>query len=252
MDCRRSSFLAWLCWLPGAVLLAAGCTTQTQQYINPPAQVAAEVKKEKDLPPKQPTAKSCAAAGEFFRIEANAPNCPTVQREEYRERARKAYQQALTIEPNHAAALQGLARLYVEQEDHDHAVAAYRKAIKLYPKEPSLHGELGMAHARWKEWESALAELKIAYDLEPENKQCANMLGYCLARAGRYDEALAIFKKTVGEAKAHYNLARMLQHLNMMEQCRAQLELALRADPRMTEAREMLVQLNKPQATARQ
>src|SRR5262249_23378718 len=212
-----------------------------------PPQTPANLKRETDLPKITPKASTCLAGAEFCRLEANSPKTTPVQREEFRERARKAYQQALSQEPNNVEALHGLARLYVDLNDHDRAIVTYQKALKLAPKNAMLSFELGMAHARWKEFDQAIPHLKTAFDLEPENNQCANALGHCLARAGRYEEALTVFKKTVGEAKAHYNLARMLHHLNQDDLSRQQLAIALSFEPQMTEASELSLQMSAPQ-----
>jgi pentatricopeptide repeat protein len=247
MDCRRSPRFARFLSLTGALLLAAGCFPQSQQIITTPPQTPATVKREADLPKITPKASTCLAGAEFCRLEASSPKTTPAQREEFRERARKAYQQALSQEPNNVAALHGLAGLYVDLNDHDRAITTYQKALKLTPKDAALSFELGMAHARWKEFDQAITHLKIAFELEPENSQCANTLGHCLARAGRYEEALAVFKKTVGEAKARYNLARMLHHLNQDDLSRQQLSIALSLEPQMTEARELLLQLGAAQ-----
>jgi pentatricopeptide repeat protein len=248
MDCRRSPRLARSLSLSGALLLTIGCFPQSQQIVAPtPPQTPANVKREAELPKITPKASTCIAGAEFCRLEANSAKSSPVQREECRERARKGYQQALSQEPNNVEALHGLARLYVDLNDHDRAITTYQKALKLAPKEATLSFELGMAHARWKEFDPAITHLKTAFDLEPENNQCANALGHCLARAGRYEEALAVFKKSVGEAKAHYNLARMLHHLNQDDLSRQQLAIALSFEPQMTEARELLLQLTVPQ-----
>jgi tetratricopeptide (TPR) repeat protein len=245
MDCRRASRLARVLLFPGSLVIAAGCAlTTSQELVNPPPQVAVQVKKEVDLPKITPKAASCVAGAEFCRVEASSPKSTAAQREDFRERARKGYQQALEQEPNNQTALHGLARLYVDLNDHERAVATYQRALKLAPKDASLSFELGMTHARWQEWEPAIAHLKTALDLEPENKHCASTLGHCLARAGHYEEALALFTKTVGEARAHYNLARMLHHMQRDDLCREQLSLALGADPQLTEARELLMQLS--------
>src|SRR5438132_5442322 len=135
MDCRRLPRFIRLLWLPNAVLFAAGCVSTTQQLATaPPAQVAVETRKQSDLPKITPKASSCVAGAELLRVEANAEKYTPAQRDEFRGRARKGYEQALRIEPNNAAALLGLARLYFDMGDHDHAVATYQKAVKHDPK----------------------------------------------------------------------------------------------------------------------
>jgi len=247
MDCRRSLQIASFGLLSFSTWLASGCTTTTTQVVaqnQPATKVAVETKKEDKLPKITPKASSCVAGAELLRGEGNDPKYPQAQRDDFRDRARKGYEQALRIEPKNAAAELGLARLYYDMNDHDHAVAAYQKALKQDPKNVVLLYELGMVHARSKEWSVALGYLKAAYEIEPNNKECANTYGHCLARSGHIEEALEVFRRTVGEARAHYNLARMLHHMNMDDLCRQHLGMALQADPQFVDARDMLVNLN--------
>lgn len=82
-------------------------------------------------------------------------------------------------------------------------------------------------------------------ELDPENPRCVNHYGFCLARVGRFEESLAVFRTEGNEAKAHYQLARMLNHLGKVDLCKQHLEAALRIEPRFTEAELMLVQLER-------
>ncbi len=73
------------------------------------------------------------------------------------------------------------------------------------------------------------------------------MLGYCLGRAGKTDEALVVFTRRVGEARAHYNLTRMLHHMNQDTEARQHLQAAVKADPQFDPAQRMLAQLEGPE-----
>src|SRR5262249_18961019 len=249
MDCRRSLKLACLglasfsSWLAGGCFWSPPQAVTTQQVASPTAQTTVEVKQDDEPTKQKKHAASCVAGAEMLRIEANTPKYTQAQRDDFRERAKKGYEQALRLEPKNAAAQLGIARLHFDANEHDLAVAAYQKALKQNPKDLTLLYELGMIHARSKEWDKAVVHLKAAYDISPDNKECATTLGHCLARSGRIDEAIEVFRKTVGEAKAHFNVARMLHHLNQNELCRHHLELALRADPQFVEARDLLLQL---------
>jgi Tfp pilus assembly protein PilF len=247
MDCRRSVQVASFGLFSLSLCLAQGCTPTTQQVVSPPPpppQVAAATKKESNLPKVAPKASTAVTLAEYFRVEANTPKYTPEQQDELREKARLEYLQALRQEPNNGSAQLGLARLYFDMNNHDQSVAAYQKALKQDPKNVTALYELGMVYARSKEWEPALTHLKAAYTIDPMNKQCATTYGHCLARAGHIDEALTVYRQTMGEALAHYNLARMLHHMNQVDLCRQQLDMALRADPQLSEARELLVQLS--------
>ncbi len=250
MDCRKPLMVAL--WLAGGL---AGCTTtnQTQtaslsQPLVPGQIVDVPLKKESDLPKRVPQAITCVKYGDFAADEATSPNKSLVEVQEQRDLARKAYQQALSIDPNCLPAYQGLTSLYVALKDYKHATATYQEALRHYPKEPSLWYELGMCYARQKEWEPAFQHLNKASELDPENRKYANALGYALARAGRYDDSLVVFGRLQSEPEAHYNLARMLQHLNQTDLARQQLQVALQKDPEMKQALALLSELNNPAA----
>ncbi len=230
-----------------------GCAHDKGMSLKPaqPAQpiAAADIRKEPpDLPKRQPKAATCVAYAVFSERSAADPRCAPLDQERLRDQARRAYQQALQIEPNHLPALTGLARLYVTMEAYDRAVATYQLAIQAYPKESSLWQELGMCQARHKDWDAALQNLQQAVALDPENRLYSHALGYCLARAGRYDESYVIFAKLDGEANAHYNLARMLHHLNQDDLSKQHLQLALAVKPDMIPAQQLLESLASPVA----
>ena len=239
MDGRRSLLL-------GIVVAAgvAGCTHETIPLApGTPIPATAKIEKESDLPKRKPQAATCVAFGNFREQEALAPERSPLEQQQLREQARKAYQQALEIDPNHLQASQSLARLYVAMNDFDHAFATYEKALRLHPKEPALWYDAGMCYGKHKDRQRAVENLQKANELDPENRQYANALGYALARGGRFDESLACFQKIVGPAQAHYNLARMHHHLKQDDLSKQHLKQALQADPQFRSAADMLVQL---------
>jgi tetratricopeptide (TPR) repeat protein len=224
-----------------------GCKTQqTSQnpvIATPSGQIVstAPVIKEKELPKHDPQPSLLVAYGDFQAREA-AGRTP-VEQEQYYDHARRAYQKALEQDPNNLPALQSLAHLYVAIKDHDRANATYQRALKAYPKDASLWFELGVYQTKCREWDPAVQNLRQALALDPENRFYANWLGNCLARAGRYDDSLACFQQFVGQAQAHYNVARMQVHMQQEEAARQQLRLALQADPKHEEARLLLTKL---------
>ncbi len=201
--------------------------------------------KEKELPKRQPKPMSCVAAGDFYYRESLAPGRSTEDQRQRRDTAKRAYQQALQIDPNCHEAHRGLARVYAADLDHERAVSSFRAALRGAPNDANLWFELGMTHSQHKEWDPAIEALSRAAELNPEEHQYANVLGFCLARAGRYEESLAYFTKVVGESKARYNIGRMMLHLGQTDQGRQQLQLSLKADPNFDEARNLLVQMDE-------
>lgn len=237
MDCRGTLALSL------ALALAVGAMGCSSKGALPVASsgspIGADVLPETELPKKAPRASTCVAWGIFFEKSAVEPNTAPARQEFLRDQARRAYQQALAIDPSHLQAHLALARLYMSTGQHERAMAAYDKALKAHPKEAGLWFELGMCHARQKQWEPALRGLHEAVKLDPENPQYNNHYGFCLARAGRFDESLAAFRQTGSEAEAHYKLAQMLNHLGQQELCKQHLQVALQKEPRLTEVEEI-------------
>jgi tetratricopeptide (TPR) repeat protein len=247
MDCRRS--------LMPALSLLAGCVGCLGHTVTPwtsaPEATAANVQKERELPKRAPHASTCLTFGNFAERMAAEPNRNPSERDRLRDQARRAYQQALEIEPENLAAAAALAHLYITLEDPDRALAVYHKAARAHPKEVAVWFEMGMCHARKKEWEPALQNLRKAVELDPENRQVTNALAFCLARAGRYDDSLVAFQKTGTEAEAHYNLARMLRHMNQDASSRQHAQLALQLNPELTSAKQLLDELEGAATSAR-
>jgi tetratricopeptide (TPR) repeat protein len=199
-------------------------------------------------PKRRPRASTYIAYGELQERAAFDPGRSPAEQEELRNRARSAYQEALRVHANDRGALMALARLYDTENDSERAVATYNQAIRVYPKEAAFWYELGMCHARRKSWDQALPSLQKAVQLEPENRRYGHAYGFGLARAQRYEESFGVLAKLDGTARAHYDLARMLHHLEQDEASKEQLRLALAQNPDFVAAQQFLSELEGPES----
>jgi tetratricopeptide (TPR) repeat protein len=194
---------------------------------------------------RQPKPATLVAYGEIHERAATDPGRSPAEQEELRNRARSAYEQALQINPKDRPALLALARLYTSEQDYDRAVATYGRAITVYPKDAALRYELGMCYARSKNFDLGLQCLQMAVRLDPENRRYIHCYGLCLARAQRYEESFAVLARLEGHAQAHYDLGRMMHHLNQDEMSKEQLRLALAQNPELTGAQQLLAELER-------
>jgi tetratricopeptide (TPR) repeat protein len=226
-----------------ALALLAGCSHHAATVPN----AVAAAPKSQPLNPealkRTPKPETFVAYGDFSAREAAAATAPAEQ-EQLRERARRAYQEALKIDPANLAAQRSLGRLYAVANDIGRAKETFESALKAAPDDGALWFDLGMTYARAKEWGPAVDHLKRATELEPENRSYFRYLGFTLARAGRYEESLAAFGRYDGPANAHYHLAQMLEHLGQVDGSKTHLQLALTADPHLDDATRMLVRLS--------
>jgi tetratricopeptide (TPR) repeat protein len=235
MECRSSLVLAL-----GFVAGIAGCTPQGTLPLVARDSHAEQTAASEDGPKRTPRAPTCVAAGQYREQEANNPTLAPAVREQLREQARKAYQQAIRIDANYLPAHRSLAHLYETTGNHERAVATFENVLKDHSNDASLWFDLGMLHSRHQAWDPAVEALGHAADADRENRLYAKTLGFCLARAGRIDESFACFEKSVGPAKAHYNVAEMLHHLQQDDQAKLHLQMALEADPQLTVAADLL------------
>ncbi len=189
---------------------------------------------------RQPQPATCVAYGELHEKAALDPGRSPGEQEELRNKARLGYQQALQINSKDLPALLALARLYTSEGDFDRALATYDRAIGAHPNNALPRYELGMCHGRRKNWNLALQSLQKAVELDPENRGYRHTYGLCLARAQRWDESLAVLTKLEGPANAHYELARMLHHLDQDQASKEHLRLALVQNPEHFGAQQLL------------
>lgn len=264
MDVRWSKLLV------GGVLTASvGCTMlpkqpgmeafqqtpQSQsvtQKVPPQVAAAAQVAAAPQPPKQQLKPSTILTMGALKEQAAEDKNRPAAETEQYRYQARLDYLKAIQMEPKLASAYLALARSYAATDERDKALATFRRATAANPSDATIWFEQGTTLARWKEWPAAVESLQKAVQLSPENKTYGRLLGLTLARAGRYEEAYYALGQVAGEAEARTYIARMLKHTNRPDECRQQLELALKSNSEFTPARELMAELNGAKAAAYQ
>jgi len=147
------------------------------------------------------------------------------------ELAKTNYQRALKLDPNCLAAYLGMARVCSGAGEHELAIQALDSALAKYPREAQLWYERGMIMGREKRFDESVRNLNQALQIDPNNANYGKSLGLMLARMGRGDEGVAVLQHWMSEADAHYNVARILEHMGLTAESQRQLQLALRSDP---------------------
>ena len=160
-----------------------------------------------------------------------------------RDDARKAYQAALKTEPNNIDAMRRLAKVYAKMGDYDRAFETYKNALAKYPKDAELWYDLGKCHNRRKDFAQSIPCFNEALKIDPENRVYLMELGFTLAYRGQVDQGLAVLIRAQGAALAHYSLARVLIQRDQLAEAHQHLQVALRENSNLTEAREWLATL---------
>lgn len=148
------------------------------------------------------------------------------------DKAAKAYEDALAMDPNNVVALHRLGVIADSQGATEEAEILLTKALKQQPKNAEICADLGYCYflqQRYKEAEN-LSRQAILHDAK--NPLYRNNLGLILGHQERYDEAFEEFAKAGTKADAYYNMAfvfTMQDHVDEAKECFRE-ALALKPD----------------------
>lgn len=230
MDCRMAAVMAL-----AFSLSCGGCVlTQSQTTESPPVP-------ETKPPTKASNAKLASAYAAMREKQAEEADKTPDAQAKLRDDARYAYQEAIRLNPDNLEAVIGLAKIHAQTGNFDLALDVFQKAAPRHGRNSRYWYEKGLCHNRQKDFRAAVDAFDQGLEIDPDNRQILMTLGLTLARVGADDEALTILTRATSSALAHYNLARMQLHLGQRDKARSHLDIALRENPNLTGAREMLV-----------
>ncbi len=112
-------------------------------------------------------------------------------RQGHLRRAEPAYRQALSIQPEHGAALHLLGVLSSQTGRHLEAVELIRRAIAVMPGDAAMHAHLGIAFNELGEYAEALRSYNRALSLDPCCVEAYVNRGITSYRQNNYEQALA-------------------------------------------------------------
>jgi tetratricopeptide (TPR) repeat protein len=255
MDGRTSA-----CLVLGLALGTSGCVTTHEKQTNVAFESQLPPTAAKELPKKPAPPRLMLSIAEVKEREAEAAKLTPDIQAQLRDETRRIYQEVLKAEPDNLDAARGLARVYTQMGDFDRAQEVYQKALTKHPRDVMLWHDVAMMHNRRKNWPEGMRCLNKALEIDPENQRCLKTLGFTLARTGQIEQSLTCLTRAMGSAaSAHYHVALMLLHVGeherqasrpqLEEQARIHLQLALRQNPQLETARELLARLDTPART---
>jgi tetratricopeptide (TPR) repeat protein len=150
----------------------------------------------------------------------------------------QSFQEALKLDPGHAAARQNLALAYLEQGKTDDAIPLLRQL-------PAAQSELGLAYLRTGQWGQARQLLLKSGD----SPDILNALGVANAHLGNYREAKSDFEKCITAAPdfaaAYLNLAVAERHLDQKATALRHYQRFLELQPQREDVRLAVAQLEQ-------
>jgi tetratricopeptide (TPR) repeat protein len=135
-------------------------------------------------------AESWLSLGRLYRVSNNSVE------------AEKAFNQALTADPDNEEALTGLAMLYGDLGDNRGAIEKLKQATDKNPNERTLIA-LGTAYEQARDYKNAAAALRRALAIVPDNPRLQAGLANDLMLSDQVDEALRIFEHLAQEDPAN-------------------------------------------------
>ncbi|NCC24322.1 MAG: tetratricopeptide repeat protein [Deltaproteobacteria bacterium] len=137
------------------------------------------------------------------------------------EGAREQYEQALSLEPANATALNNLGFVLAQQGQLSEAMQCYERAIALAPERSTAYSNLGNAYALLADYERALQLQREAIKRDPANLTALDNLAQLLMRAGQYAEAAAAWQQYLHQQPAD---ARILTSLAIVQAAQGRLD----------------------------
>ncbi len=154
--------------------------------------------------------------------------------------ARDSYMKVLEKNPKDIDAILGLARIDRAYGRNDEADLHLKKALKLHPKDPKVFVAIGQAHASKQEWDQAIEKIQVACKLAPYDTIYEYHLAVVEAGAGDVPHAMEHFKRSVGEAEAHFNIGFILNEQGHSSDAEAHLVQSLKLKPDLKQAQAAL------------
>jgi tetratricopeptide (TPR) repeat protein len=127
-------------------------------------------------------ADSWVTLGRLYVVSNNSPE------------AEKAFNKAVTAEPDNGDALTGLAQLYSSLGDNQRAVEKLKQAAEKSPNPETLIA-LGQTYEQLHDYKGAAEAFRKALEMNPDNVRLQRKVAEVLMQADQFDEALAAFQK---------------------------------------------------------
>ncbi len=153
------------------------------------------------------------------------------------------YSQVLAEHPENFEAIVGLARIEQAVGEVEKAEAGFRRAYALRPESAAAQHALGQFQLSQDRVAEALPLLNKAVLAQPDDKAYRYDLAVALAKSGDINAALPHFKRTVGEAAAHHNIASILRDAGNLRGAEQHFRQAISIQPDLSESRHALAAL---------
>jgi len=164
------------------------------------------------------------------------------------DKSQKAFETALTLDPDHLKSLLNLSRVLIDKKQYDDAINTLMRAGDLEPNSTDVYRLLGRAYHAQGKTDDAVDAYTRAIELDDKDAWSMNNLGLVLLEKKRADEALPLFAKAVELKKDvavfHNNLGMALEHTGRFTAAATAYGNAVTADPAFDKAKQNLARVD--------
>ena len=163
-------------------------------------------------------------------------------------KAEQAFEQALSIDPQHLKSLVNSARLFIDQKRPDDAIERLTRAAQIDPESAEVYRLLARTYREQGKIDEAVEAYRQAIDLNEGDVWSLNNLGLLLLETKRADEALPLLTQAVelrkNVAEFHNNLGMALEHTGSFRAAAEAYSDALLVDARYDKAKQNLARVS--------
>jgi Flp pilus assembly protein TadD len=160
------------------------------------------------------------------------------------EKAEKAFNEALRIDPDHMKSLLNLSRILIDKGRYDDAIVKLAHAEEVDSTSAEVPRLLGRTYNAQHKSDDAIDSYRRAIALDPTDAWSMNNLGLILIQKDRSFDALPLLSKAVELQKNvptfHNNLGMALEKTARFQAAASEYKEALVADPNNTKAKNNL------------
>ncbi len=164
------------------------------------------------------------------------------------DKARDAFDKAITIDPASLNAWIGLADIAARRGDDTDAAAKYGKALQIEPQSPEAANGLGLALAKQGDIGRARSYFEQAIANRRDYAEAINNLAVLYSREGKLNDAIAAWnygiQRCPAEAILYLNLGRAYVGAGQFDKARVVMQQLLDQDPTNQAARRALQELS--------
>ena len=162
-------------------------------------------------------------------------------------KSERAFEEALSVDPQHVKSLVNLSRVFIEQKRHDEAVDRLSRAAEIDPESTEVQRLLGRTFHTQGKTDEAVAAYRRAIELNELDAWSMNNLGLVFLETERAEEALPLLTKATELRPQvpvfHNNLGMALEHTGRFRAAATAYREALAADPGYAKAKKNLARV---------